>query len=339
MNLFFIILLSLFEVLLCTTFLLVMFEDVGGVLQPFGLQENGNLKFRQFVTQLLGVSEQNENSKYSVLRVLGFGMGGILLALQALIANRRAKAMQETAKAQVKANKHTERGQQQERLKNAIEHLGNASESMRLGGTYELFHLAKDNPELSQTLLDILCAHIRTKTGEPIYQENHQCKPSVEIQSILSLLFRENPEVFGDRVDLKESWLKGADLKDTSFPRAAILTGVHLQGAELQGAQLQEAELQGAQLQGAYLQEANLEKADLQEAQLQGADLQGAQLQEAYLQEAQLQRAYLQEANLEKADLQEANLEKADLRKAKLESANLRDARLEGALIDCTDDP
>ena len=214
MNLFFIIFLSLFEVLLCTVFLFVMFEDVGNVFQPFGLLEDGNLKFLQFVAQLLGVSEQNENSKYSVLRVLGFGMGGILLALQALIANRRAKAMQETAKAQVKANEHTERGQQQERLKNAIEHLGNASESMRLGGTYELFHLAKDNPGLSQTLLDILCAHIRTKTGEPIYQENHQyqCKPSVEIQSILSLLFRENPEVFGDRVDLKESWLKGADL-------------------------------------------------------------------------------------------------------------------------------
>ena len=232
MNLCFIILLSLFEICLFMIFLIVMLEDVGSTFQSFGLPlENGNGPIRQFVTRVLGLSEQGEDNKYSVLKILGFGMGGILLALQAAIANRRAKAMQDTAKTQLEANRHTESGQRQKRLKNAIEHLGSVSESIRLGGTYELFHLAQDNPELSQTLLDILCAHIRTKTGESNYQENHQCKPSVEIQSILSLLFRENPEAFGDRVDLKESWLKGADLKDTSFPHAAILTGVHLQGA------------------------------------------------------------------------------------------------------------
>ena len=274
MALFFIILLFLVEILLCGVFLIVMFEDVGNTFRASGLtQENGSETIRQLVTQVLGLGDQDEGGKFSILRILGFGMGGVLLALQALIANRRAKAMQETAKAQVKANEHTERGQQQERLKNAIEHLGNASESMRLGGTYELFHLAQDNPELSQTLLDILCAHIRTKTGEPIYQENHQFKPSVEIQSILSLLFREEPEVFGNHVDLKESWLKGTDLKDTSFPRAAILTGVHLQGAELQG----------AQLQGAYLQEANLENADLRKAKLEGANLRDARLSGALI--------------------------------------------------------
>ena len=40
------------------------------------------------------------------------------------------------------------------------------SDSVRLGGAYELFHLAQDTEELRQTVLDILYAHIRRTTGE-----------------------------------------------------------------------------------------------------------------------------------------------------------------------------
>ena len=99
-----------------------------------------------WISPYLGLSDKNKT-----LTFLGIGMGGILLALQAVIANRRAKAMEDTAKAQAKAtaeqakaNQNTEQGQRQERLKNAIEHLGHASDSVRLGGAYELFHLAQD---------------------------------------------------------------------------------------------------------------------------------------------------------------------------------------------------
>ena len=71
----------------------------------------------------LGVSKK-EFAKYEALKFLGIGMGGVLLAMQAVIANRRAKAMEKQAKAQVdsvevqteavreqaKANHDTERG-------------------------------------------------------------------------------------------------------------------------------------------------------------------------------------------------------------------------------------
>ena len=320
MNLSFIILLFLFEALLSTIFLIVMFEDVESIFRLLGLPgENRSPIFRQVIAQLLGFSKEDENNKYSVLRVLGFSMGGLLLALQALIANRRAKAMQDTAKTQVEANKHTEQGQRQERLKNAIEHLGNDSASIRLGGTYELFHLAGDTKEWRQTVLDIFCAHIRTKTGEKSYQQEYPRKPSVEIQSMLNLLFREDHDVFGKlHVDLKESWLKGVDLGEAFLSRA-ILTGVHLQEADLWGARLQGADLQKAWLQGANLQEARLQGADLQEARLQGADLQKAQLQGANLQEAQLQGANLREAQLQGAILPGAQLQGAVLQNAQLQ--------------------
>ena len=111
----------------------------------------------------LGLTEKDETLKF-----LGIGMGGVLLALQALIANRRAKAMEDTAKAQVEANQNTEQGQRQERLKNAIEHLGHPSESVRIAGTHELRQLALDvgEPRFRQTVLEILSAHIRRTTGE-----------------------------------------------------------------------------------------------------------------------------------------------------------------------------
>jgi len=53
-------------------------------------------------------------------------------------ANAQARATEE----QAEANKNTESGQRQERLRSAIEHLGHEQVSVRLGGAYELFHLA-----------------------------------------------------------------------------------------------------------------------------------------------------------------------------------------------------
>ncbi len=163
----------------------------------------------KYISKLIGLSNKND-----ALKFLGIGMGGILLALQALMSYKRAKALEDTAKAQAdaanaqvkateqqaKANRLTEVGQRQERLKNAIEHLGHEKDSVRMGGAYELFHLAKDTlkdtENLSQTVLDILCAHIRQMTGERKYQETHKWKPSEEIQSLLTLLFVQEHKVF-----------------------------------------------------------------------------------------------------------------------------------------------
>ena len=191
---------------------------------------------------LLGITgDPNNTKKNDILRFIGIAMGGIIILLQALASYRRAKAMEdaakaqavaakaqaegakaqaegakaqaEGAKAQAEANQNTERGQQQERLKNAIEHLGHKSDSVRLGGAYELFHLAQDNRELNQTVLDILCAHIRQTTNEKKYQNHYSLEPSEEIQGLLTLLFAREHEVFsGCHINLQASWLKGAEL-------------------------------------------------------------------------------------------------------------------------------
>ena len=52
----------------------------------------------EWIFTCLGVSK-----KYEVLKFLGIGMGGILLALQALASHKRAKAMEDAATAQAGA--------------------------------------------------------------------------------------------------------------------------------------------------------------------------------------------------------------------------------------------
>ena len=281
------------------------------------------------ISQLLGLYAKNE-----ILKFLGIGMGGVLLALQAMMSYKRAKALEDTANAQaeaakaqakateeqVKANQNTEQGQRQERLKNAIEHLGHASDSVRLGGAYELFHLAEDTKELRQTVLDILCAHIRRTTGKDEYQKEYKVKPSEEIQSLLTLLFVQEHGVFkGLRINLQGSWLNGANLERARLVKA-VLTRAHLRRTVLS-----DANLQGANLGGAHLQEAHLWRVSLQ-----GADLEWACLQEANFRKACLQGINLYRAHLQGASLQAAHLQGAFLGGVGLQGASLRAVRLQG---------
>ena len=258
--------------------------------------------------------------KFQSLKFLGLSMGGVLFVIQIAISSG--------------VNQNIEQGQRQERLKNAIEHLGHESDSMRLGGAYELFHLAEDTTELRWTAFDILCAHIRQTTSEAVYQEKHKSRPSEEIQSLLTLLFVQDHKVFeGLNINLQESWLQGAKLDKARLP------GAQLEGAHLQGAWLMRANLQGAVLFGANLQNAQLNEAHLQGARLVRANLKNAWLNEAHLQGARLVRVNLQNVRLNEAHLQGtrlvfAQLQGAFLEKAQLQGASLRNAQLQGASLE-----
>ncbi len=281
----------------------------------------------------LGLPEKNE-----ILKFLGIGMGGVLLAIQAVMSYMRAKAMEGAAKAQAgatkqqaKANENAEKGLRQERLKNAIEHLGHESDSVRLGGAYELFHLAQDTESLRQTALDILCAHIRRTTGEAEYRAKQKSKPSEEIQSLLTLLFVQEHEIFkGLHINLQGSCLNGANLEKARL-RGAILDKTYLQRADLCEAQLQGASLWRAQLQGVRLTVARLQEAVLLNAHLWGADLKGAQLHRANLGGARLQGVDLSWARLYGATLFANVINGQPENGTQFQGAILTEARLHGA--------
>ena len=246
--------------------------------------------------------------KFRILEFIGVAMGGVLLVIGAIIAHRRARAMEGAATAQADAaaqqaaaNRGAEEGRRQERLKNAIEHLGHDSDSVRLGGSYELFHLAKDTEDLRQTVLDILCAHIRRTTGEREYRRKFKLKPSEEIQSLLTLLFVQEHEIFkGCYIHLRGSWLAGSNLIQASLS-GADLSMAYLQRSNLSGGRLQGAYLFGARMQKSYLCRTCLQGTDLSTAELQGADLFGAQLQGVKLYKTQMQEAILSDASLQGA--------------------------------------
>ena len=267
------------------------------------------------IGQLLGLTEKNE-----ILTFLGITMGGALLALQAVIADARAKAMQKAANAQArassqqaKANKNVEHGQRQERLKVAIEHLGNMSSSVRLGGAYELVELAKDTPSLRQRVLTMLCAHIRQLTSEDKYRKEHSSRPSEEIQSLLLLLFVTEYETFKEfQPDLRGSLLNGADLRSAHLEKAnldgVMLIRANLLEANFQGATILNADFRGAMafrsnLSGATILTSSFQKAVLYKSILRGVTIIGAKIHLADLREAQLQGAVIEGAQLQIAKL------------------------------------
>ena len=183
-------------------------------------------------------------------------------------------------------------------------------------------------PELRQTVLDILCAHIRRTTSEDEYRKTHKSKPSQEVQSLLTLLFVQDHDVFnGLQINLQESWLnwanlRGARLRKANLTRASlqktvlieaqlqevILFGAHLHEVNLTNAHLQGANLYEAQLHGAKLNSAKLHGADISSAKLHGAQILGTQMYGVSLSGAQLQGAYLNDARMQGAHLGSTNL-------------------------------
>ena len=76
-----------------------------------------------------------------------------------------------------------------QRFSSGVELLGNANESARIGGVFNLFFLSYDFFDYREPVCEILCSHIRTITSDKDYQEKYKENPSTEVQTILDLLF------------------------------------------------------------------------------------------------------------------------------------------------------
>ena len=243
-------------------------------------------------------------------RFVGYIIGGLLAVGQVIASNRRATAAEKTAESM-------EKGNVAERFKNAIEHLGNESSSVRLGGVYALHHIAQEEVNYSERVFEILCAHIRGTTSDKDKYEPRQIadtplvQPSIEIASILKLLFVAD---------------KG---KEIYCGFKAILENSNLERASLYRAKLRNADLRAVNLKNTWLN-----RADLTKAVLFAADMAGTKLRDAILIAANFEEADLRDANLRAicamlicavpicANLCDANLRVADLR-----GANLCDAK------------
>ena len=279
-----------------------------------------------YLSGLLGVAS---GGKFKLLQTLGFAMGGVLVALQALASNRRATAMETAAIAQAaameeqtKANLNVEERHRQERLKNAIEHLGHSSPSVRLGGAYELVNLAFEKEALRATVMEILCAHIRQTTTQAEYTQEHLSSPSTEVQSLLSVLFVENHTIFdGCKAKLQGSCLNRVNLAN------AHLVNVNFEGAQLQQANLHQACLQGSLLLNTNLTGAMAARADLSGAKILTSSLRGAVLFQTIFRGSTIIGTQMQLADLRHAELQGSQTQGLALQGAQLDGAQFHGMR------------
>jgi hypothetical protein len=103
-----------------------------------------------------------------VLVLTGAGIGAAV-TLRQVRATR--DQITETATASRNQLKLSEQGQVTDRYTRAVEQLGHEKAPVRLGALYSLEHLAQDNPQYRQTVVDVVCAYLRMPYTPPAQPE------------------------------------------------------------------------------------------------------------------------------------------------------------------------
>lgn len=229
-----------------------------------------NRDYRDGLVEKENIPVQVNEYRKTLIQIIG----GVVVFVGLWLTWRRIVATEDTVKV-------AQKGQITERFTRAIEQFGNKEVTIRLGGIYALEHIAKDSEEYHWTVMEVLSSFVREKAPLPeqasTYEEApddaDELEPSAgiptDIQAIFTVIGRRKAEREGEdqRLDLKRTWLQGANLQ-----------GVNLEGANLRGVVLRKANLFRAFLKESNLQDGDLQGANLRDAYLEGASLQGTSL-------------------------------------------------------------
>ncbi|WP_334991929.1 pentapeptide repeat-containing protein [Nostoc sp.] len=197
-----------------------------------------------------------------------------------------------------------------ERLKIAIEQLGNNTIETSLAVINDLEQIAQNYPQYHWIIMDILATFVR-ENAPYIPQEkvtnNLSTKVRIDIQAALTVIARRDvsKDPKNEQLDLSHTNIRGANLNKANLEQTNLYQA-NLAGANLREANLAGAILSAANLEGTNLYLANLEGAILSAASLKGANLEAANLHCASLYLARLHGAVLNDAILDGANLREA---------------------------------
>jgi uncharacterized protein YjbI with pentapeptide repeats len=149
-----------------------------------------------------------------------------------------------------------------------------------------------------------------------------------DIQASMTVLGRRpmtddtHSQLFFGCVDLRDSWLPGANLSQASFYQAnfrvSFLRDINFDHAHLVGADLSEASLFRASLR-----RCNLHDVDFKNTLLEGANLEGSYLQRADLRGANLNGANFRGTRLQGTLLKDAKVEETDFTGSRADSQTL----------------
>ena len=236
------------------------------------------------------LNKYSEDNWIEVSKFIGLCISGWLILWQAILAgirteqgNKNVEIANENVKIGNKnieianenvkiANKNVEiqlNNAIEERFNNAITLIGSDNAATRLGAIYALDHIAKDtyNKEKSytKTIFQILCSYIRETTNNDEYKIKFKDKPSVEIQTIIDLLFKSHLNNFNGYIelqaDLSYSYLCGAD-----FNKA------HCKGANFSFSHCEGSFFESANCEGSFFLNTHCEGANFCRSHCEGAD-------------------------------------------------------------------
>ncbi|MHC5934528.1 pentapeptide repeat-containing protein [Nostoc sp.] len=237
-----------------------------------------------------------------------------------------------------------------QRLRIAIEQLGNKTIETNLAVINDLEQITQNHPQYHWIIMDILTTFVRKNA---LYMPQEELTKS-EVGSRKSEVKFCNGDLTSTQNlpldscgDLNPRNLLTSNLRRKVRPdvQAALtviarrdvnkdpeneqldLSYTDIRGANLNRANLEQTNLYQANLAGANLREANLAGAILSAANLEGANLYLANLEGTILSAANLKGANLEGANLHRASLYLAGLHGAILNDARLDGVNLREAK------------
>lgn len=187
-------------------------------------------------------------------------LGGALLILGLWINNRRVAE-------QIRQNNINEKGQLNTRFKDAATLLGSESVSSILSGIYALHQIAMESSTGDERqrgyvsiVHDILCAYIRENTDTINNEENGKAwrinkKPTIVIQTIVKVLFKNNGFIYRDlvadlsdcvfeHIDLDNAYLAGVDFSRTKFIKS------HMKNAKVASCYFEEAFIDEVNFEG-----------------------------------------------------------------------------------------
>jgi len=193
-----------------------------------------------------------------------------------------------------------------------VDLLGNPNEYTRISGAYNLYFLAGEHKkEYLESVCEVLCTHIQTITNKLEYKIKYSDEPSMEIQTILNLLFKEDKdELIFDKCkkNLSRVSLNGADF------RKAILNNVNFINTILNDVQFNDATLSNVDFMSA-----TLSNVDLWDAKLSNINFRNATLGNIHFNSAQLCRIVFRDATLCDVDFRDATFSDVNFWYAKLE--------------------
>lgn len=200
------------------------------------------------------------------------------------------------------------------RYTQAIEQIGSAVVSIRLGGIYALGRLQRDSPNDARTISEVLASFVRESAGRP---PNGGVDP--DLTAAIGVLGRGG--IASWNADLRGTRLSYGELEELSFPKDA-----DLRKSELTGADLSRARLPGARLDNSDMKNVILDGSNLVAFEMKGGDVSGASFFRADARRAQIYRTVGNEPLFRQTSLKGAHFENVQFRNAIFSGAELENA-------------